>query len=63
MDVKKMIRCGECEPCRRLESARLSVLKVANPPFSRAGSETIEFWNRELKENVCKDFSDEIYTS
>lgn len=49
-----MTRCGECPSCRRVAAAQRSVLRVANPPFSHADTDTALFWNQVLADNICE---------
>lgn len=54
-----MNRCGECDACRRVAVARRSVLRVANPPFSHASTETVVLWNQILADNICERATNE----
>ena len=47
-------RCGICPACRRVEAARRSALRAANPPFSHADDHIVMVWNDMLKENPCE---------
>lgn len=47
------MRCNTCDNCKKLERARNSVLRAANPPFSHADDGVVDVWNTMVKTYPC----------